>query len=186
MDQQPPNGRDERAKRQIAFVTECMKRLALIKGTELTEERIDGYVRSLIEFSEAALGYAFKRALNEIVFFPQVAEIRVFAEEYRKTPEHLAACEKRSQELAERYKTAALNGRQTKILPTILDLPEASVAALQRHPDFRRALRHTTMATARTIAVPTDVAERKGPEWEARIQEQALELKRRAEEHEER
>lgn len=94
-----------------------------MKGIELADERIDGYVRALADLSEAQIGYAFGRALRELTFFPQVAELRSFAVECLRTPEAIAAREKRNKELDDalhrKYKQARLSGYQPKMLPSL-------------------------------------------------------------------
>jgi hypothetical protein len=109
------NAREEHLRRRIEQLAACMTRLAAVMAVELSEARIDGYVRALSDLSEDQITFAFQRALATLKFFPQVAELRQFAQDYLRTPKAIEARERRSRELDERiaapYKRRLLEQR---------------------------------------------------------------------------
>lgn len=109
---------DEQAKRRIEFVTACLKRLAEIKGVELTEGRIDGYTRVLVKSSEPALNYAFKKAVEDIPKFPDVSDLKRLAGEFWGTAEGQKLAQERDSNFAERYKLAL---REQRTLPEAIE-----------------------------------------------------------------
>lgn len=80
----PPKAKsDEPAKTRKESVTHYVEQLAIAMGQEIPLERIAIYSTALGELSERQLAYAFGRALRQCRFFPQIAELFEFADEYR-------------------------------------------------------------------------------------------------------
>lgn len=71
-------------KQRLSLIGNYLVQLATAAGTELGKDRKTLYCRALSDLSEAALQYAFEKALKNLgQFIPSIEELRLTAEEYR-------------------------------------------------------------------------------------------------------
>lgn len=73
---------DEAMKQRKLLVIDCMETLAIAMNVELSQPRIQIYLRGLERLIEPQIRYAFDQALRECRFYPQVAELLAFAAQW--------------------------------------------------------------------------------------------------------
>lgn len=71
-------------KLRTKFLTDLMTQLAQALPVELGKELIGLYVQGLMDLREEEIRGAFNRALTDCLFFPKIAELRVFVADHRK------------------------------------------------------------------------------------------------------
>ncbi len=63
----------------LSWISDQLTMLAEAFGEQLTEERMEIYARSLADIPQDQLRFSFQRALNQLTWFPKLAELRTLA-----------------------------------------------------------------------------------------------------------
>ncbi len=142
---QQPNGQRETPQQRRECLLDLMQQAALILPKDLFPEVQALYLKALDGLSVSELRYAFDQALTRCEFFPVPKTILEFASEYRKSPAHQQRLEAIEAEMHARYKQRQLSGEPQKHLVSILEFPEQTFDALQKHPRFQSLVRRTNM-----------------------------------------
>lgn len=164
------DGIEKIVRSRTKFVNDLIEQTAKLLPTEITSELVAIYTQQLLDLSESAIQAAFERSLRGCLFFPKIAELRNFAEDYRRELAVRQHEQERVQRIAQPVKPYDWpedpEERQRfidecKERSGILIESVAEVAKAKEIPSLRERLNTLTAKRNGSTKVPSDPAARK-------------------------
>ena len=79
MNQQQPKKQKESSSKRDKLISTLIAEMQLAKGLEMEPNRIAIYIRELSDLTEYQIRHAFKIAMRDAKYIPQIAELREWA-----------------------------------------------------------------------------------------------------------
>lgn len=128
---------NETARAHDEFLMNCMDACALALGVEVPDERKVIYLRFLRPKSRESIAYAFKKAVERCKFFPKLAELTEWCEEFTTTPAGIEAWNRSNEQFAENFKRKRLGAAPKEELVSVIEL--------QNTPEWKAAMERTKL-----------------------------------------